>query len=90
MGVAGEFFVGKGSCASLGEGGVMSTLGRIVQALERGFVSPRMVYAAIVDGGLGMDEPRRFCGMMELLRMEFEHCQARKKCGVVDKARSRF
>ena len=73
----------------LGKGG-MSTLGRIVQALERGAVSLRMVYAAIVDFGLGVDEPRRFCGMMEFLRMEFEHYQARKKCGVVKKARSRF
>ena len=68
----------------------MSTLGRIVQALERGAVSPRTVYAAIVDGGLDVDEPRRFCGMMELLRMEFENYQARKKCGVVKKARSWF
>ena len=68
----------------------MSTLGRIVQELERGAVSPRMVYAAIVDGGLGVDEPRRFCGMMELLRMEFEHYQAKKKCRVLKKARSRF
>lgn len=90
MDVAGEFFVGRGSCALLGEGGIMTTLGRIVQALERGVVSPRMVYAAIVDGGLGEDEPRRFCGMMELLRMEFEHCQARTMGGVVEKARSRF
>ena len=68
----------------------MSTLGQIVQALERDAVSPRMVYAAIVDGGIGVDEPRRFCGMMELLRMKFGHYQARKKCGVVKKARSRF
>ena len=64
MGVAGEFFVGRGICASLGEGGVCRRL--------------------------GVDEPRRFCGMMEFLRMDFEHYQARKKCGVVKKARSRF
>ena len=68
----------------------MSTLGRIVQALERGSVSPRIMYAAIVDGGLGVDKPRSFCGIMELLRMKFEHYQARKKCGVVKKARSKF
>ena len=61
-----------------------------MQALERGAVSPRMVYAAIVDCGLGVDGPRSFCGMMEFLRMEFEHYQAKKKCGVVKKARSRF